>query len=163
MKFNYTSEKKKFEKTWKRLEKEYYEAGMSRNQIEEMKQFDWEVFKSERNYRKHNVFISEILLNDEKYRGQELDFLLHKYGNCSKNISEMGKFLRYGWIDELQRRELIAVLEKLSEEDMELVTLVFLEGYTQKEAARIIGLSEKTVWRRLKNVKKKCLNVKKKK
>lgn len=40
MAFNYAYEKKKFEKEWKQLQKEYAAAGMSFEDIEAMRQFD---------------------------------------------------------------------------------------------------------------------------
>ena len=49
MKFNYGLEKKKFDEIWNRLEKEYAAAGMSQYAIDEMKTYDWNVFKKERN------------------------------------------------------------------------------------------------------------------
>ena len=49
MKFNYGLEKKKFDEIWNRLEKEYAVAGMSQYAIDEMKTYDWNVFKKERN------------------------------------------------------------------------------------------------------------------
>ena len=73
MKFNYGAEKKKFEEIWKRLEKEYAEAGMSRHAIEEMKAYDWEVFKKERTYCSHNQKINEKLFDN----GDEIEFDLN--------------------------------------------------------------------------------------
>lgn len=48
MAFNYAYEKKKFEKEWKQLRKEYAAAGMSFEDIEAMRQFDLKVFNSNR-------------------------------------------------------------------------------------------------------------------
>ena len=45
MKFNYNTEKKIYIRKWEVLEKEYETAGMDKSSIEEMKRFDWELFK----------------------------------------------------------------------------------------------------------------------
>ena len=45
MKFNYNTEKKKYIRKWEVLEKEYETVGMDKSSIEEMKRFDWELFK----------------------------------------------------------------------------------------------------------------------
>lgn len=49
MNFNYSYEKKKFEQEWAKLEKEYGQAGMSDKDIQEMKNFDYDCFKLNRN------------------------------------------------------------------------------------------------------------------
>ena len=48
MKFNYGQEKKRFDKNWEALRKEYREAGMAEESIQAMHDFDWEDFKRER-------------------------------------------------------------------------------------------------------------------
>lgn len=160
MKFNYTSEKKKFEKNWEKMKNEYQKAGMNSYQIAQIKQFDWELFKKERIYRRHNQFIWEGRRSNNSDNGQELEILLKKYNNNFAEINKIEKFMRYGWMNELQRKELIMAFEKMPEEYLELATLVFLEGYTQKEVARMLGISEKTVWRKIKAIKKMCLDIK---
>lgn len=54
MGFNYAVEKMKFEKRWNRLRVEYAEAGMSADSIQLMYEYDWNEFKRERVYRRHN-------------------------------------------------------------------------------------------------------------
>ena len=53
MTFNYGAEKRKFEKVWAKLAKTYAEAGMEPEAIKAMYEFDWEIFKSERNEALH--------------------------------------------------------------------------------------------------------------
>ena len=53
MSFNNGLERKKFENTWKKLRMEYAAAGMSKADIEEMYQFDLDMFRSERRYAEH--------------------------------------------------------------------------------------------------------------
>ena len=44
MGFNYGLEKKKFDREWDRLRKEYHAAGMDEASIEAMYEFDWQGF-----------------------------------------------------------------------------------------------------------------------
>ena len=53
MTFNYGAEKRKFEKVWAKLAKTYAEAGMEPEAIKAMYEFDWKIFKSERNEALH--------------------------------------------------------------------------------------------------------------
>ena len=55
MTFNYAVEKRKFEKVWEKLAKSYAEAGMEPEAIKAMYEFDWEIFKSERNEALHTL------------------------------------------------------------------------------------------------------------
>ena len=48
MTFNYTAEKKKFDKAWEKLAVTYAEAGMSPEAIQEMHDYDWNRFKAAR-------------------------------------------------------------------------------------------------------------------
>ena len=53
MSFNYGLEKKKFDREWDRLHKEYRAAGMDEAAIKAMYEFDWQRFNAERAYRNH--------------------------------------------------------------------------------------------------------------
>ena len=48
MGFNYGFEKRKFDRVWEKLHREYIEAGMDETAILSMYEFDWETFKKER-------------------------------------------------------------------------------------------------------------------
>ena len=54
MGFNYGREKRRFDKEWEQLQKEYAAAGMEEADIAQMKEFDWEWFRSRRTYENHN-------------------------------------------------------------------------------------------------------------
>lgn len=53
MGFYYAKEKRQFDKEWKKLQKEYEDAGMDPNAIESMRSYDWEMFLSRRTYENH--------------------------------------------------------------------------------------------------------------
>lgn len=54
MGFNYGREKRRFDKEWELLQKEYVAAGMEEADIARMKEFDWEWFCSRRTYENRN-------------------------------------------------------------------------------------------------------------
>lgn len=56
---------------------------------------------------------------------------------------------RFWWMDEIDDSELAAKLKKLPPNDLELITLLVFEEHTQEEAAKITGLSDRTIRRRL--------------
>lgn len=63
MKFNYQTEKRKFESRWQSLRDEYRRAGMSDEAINAMYNYDWDMFKKERVFCRHNQYLCEA---DEK-------------------------------------------------------------------------------------------------
>lgn len=100
MNFNYSYEKKKFEQEWAKLEKEYRQAGMSDKDILEMKNFDYDCFKLNRNTVLHTYDLQ--LCNDFDDNGNDdfgnIDFNKIKY----KTITEQHKVefhSRFWWIE----------------------------------------------------------------
>ena len=64
MGFNYAKEHRKFEAKWKKLRKEYEEAGMDEDAIEQIYQFDREVFCSERSYGNHTQPLPDMRVSE---------------------------------------------------------------------------------------------------
>ena len=62
MGFNYSIERKKFEREWKKIREEYLEAGMSESSIMQLYQFDLASFYSNRRYIMHirHITVSEL-------------------------------------------------------------------------------------------------------
>ena len=53
MGFNYGLEKKNFDSQWAVTRKQYEDAGMSREAIQAMYDYDWSVFNANRSYQNH--------------------------------------------------------------------------------------------------------------
>lgn len=154
MGFNYASEKRKFEKRWATLRQEYKAAGMPDAAIQEMHDFDWNVFKQERIYQLHTQEMS-VGAFDEPYTDQEdKSALMKKFleaVSCWDNYAESS---RYGWVEEIEGPQMSARLKSLSPEDLELLTRYVFDGFTQTELARQYGISQKNIhkkWQRIKN------------
>ena len=62
MGFNYAKEKKQFDKTWKKLQKEYEEAGMPPQNIESMRLYDWDEVCSRRSFENHTQPLPDTYL-----------------------------------------------------------------------------------------------------
>lgn len=59
MSYNHGRAQKEFELEWAKTEAFFRENGMTEEQIAAMREYDWEVFKSERRYQEHTVKLSE--------------------------------------------------------------------------------------------------------
>ena len=135
MAYNYAKEKRRFDAEWKRNERWYRKEGMSEDDIEEMRRFDLEQFNRNRAYESRRRPLetacgSRYTLMPERNSG------------------------RGGWIEELSDPRLSAKLRELPEADLELLTLLCVDGCSQTQAAHVLGFTQQAVSKRLRKIKK---------
>lgn len=146
MGFNYAAEKKRFDREWDRLRREYTEAGMEAWFIQLMYEFDMDVFRSQRTYETHTQPIP-----DECDPVQHA--LFRKYVSSISTFDEECLASRYAWIDTIDDQRLAHQLSKLSDGDLELLTLYAIEGFSQSEIAEKMLCSQSVISRKLKRIK----------
>ena len=152
MGFNYGREKKKFDADWKKKAAWYRAAGMSEDAIQTLHAFDWEQFKSERRYVNHTQELpSDEVLEWMSYRVHNI------YASMRTDISEAYLSERYDWIEQLDTPTLTQQLRRLSQEDIELLTLL-LDGYTQREIANMLGCTQPNIAQKMRRIKKILIN-----
>ena len=61
---------------------------------------------------------------------------------------------RYGWVEEIEKPELIKGIKALSKEDIELITLYVFDDLTQNEIGVRFGISQKAVSKRIEQIRK---------
>lgn len=148
MKFNYASEKRKYDRRWKTLEKEYRRAGMTDSDINAMKEFDWEQFKKERVFCRHNQYIPESVVEGEVLPDDQSSLLGKYIDRFATYIPEYVDCNRYGWVETVENKELYEKLKSLSVEKLELLTLYVIEERSQEEVGKILGIGHSAVSRR---------------
>lgn len=139
MSFNNGRERKKFEKAWKMMRKEYRKAGMSEENIEKMYQYDALMYNSERRYREHTEDNSESLWGS--------------IADTAIVVSEMSGS-RLEWLDEISDAGLYRKLKNLSEADLKLLTMYAIDGYTPTEIARMYNVSQPTISKKISRLKR---------
>ena len=60
---------------------------------------------------------------------------------------------RFGWLSSLEDEWMYRQLCKLSEDDLELLTLLIVDGYRQADVARLWNCSRNVIYKRLKKIK----------
>ena len=80
--------------------------------------------------------------------------LFQKYENLSVVFSENDFHERYDWIQAIDNQELAGKLRQLSNEDLELLTLLVIYERTQREIAALFGISQVGILKRIERVKK---------
>lgn len=152
MTFNYAVEKRKFEKVWGKLVKSYAEAGMEPEAIKAMREFDWEIFKSERNEALHTQEFAIPESSDEETDDCESPLYDKFLEQLSSEYDTYGCHSRYWWLEELTTPCLTIGVPALTVEDKELLTLYIVDGLTIREIARYLNLQKSTISERLQRI-----------
>ena len=147
MGFNYGLEKKNFDSQWAVTSKQYEDAGMSREAIQAMYDYDCSVFNATRAYQNHT---QEIAAPSFEQSEESYSPLMDKY---QKAISVTDHYCetksRFGWIGEIENERLLAALESLSELDLKILTLYVYAGYTESEIASALESKRITIHKRI--------------
>ena len=152
MTFNYGAEKRKFEKVWAKLAKTYAEAGMEPEAIKAMYEFDWEIFKSERNEALHTQEFAIPESANEEMDDCESPLYDKFLEQLSSEYDTYGSHSRYWWLEELTTPCLTIGVPALTVEDKELLTLYIVDGLTIREIARYLNLQKSTISERLQRI-----------
>lgn len=150
MSFHYAREKCKFDKEWEQLHREYVAAGMDENAIAKMKAFDWGWFCSRRVYANHTQELPEESSFDEDKHST----LFRKFAALSVAFEQHQPSGRYAWVESIEDEKLYQQLSSLSKKDLELVTLIAMDGYRQSEVARMWGCSRNAIYKRIQKIKR---------
>lgn len=152
MAFDYRKEKLQFEREWARLRKEYEAAGMPPEDIDALHEFDWEWFCSRRRFVNHTQELPGERITGEE--GAERSSLIRRFEAFSAALDESLMGGRCGWVEDIEDSALLDKLRRLSGDDLELLTLLVIEGYSQVEAARIRGCSQNAISKKYLRIKK---------
>lgn len=152
MGFNYSREKLIFDREWEKLRGQYKKAGMNDEAIQELYDFDWSWFRMRRNYENRVQAMPEEGIDEQN--AETRSNLFQRFTSLSTSFNEMGFSGRYAWIDTISDDALSKKLRDLSDEELELLTLLAFEGYTQREIARKMHCSQNAISKRLIKIKR---------
>ena len=153
MSWNNGYETKKFEARQKKQAEEYRALGMTEEQIKAMYEFDLEQFKSERRYRMHTqpLQVEEFEENDADESDNTL--LNEFFDELTCTIETSGDKTRYWWVEEIEDEALARRVKSMASEEIEMITLLVFEGYTQIEASQKMGMPYRTFKFKFRNIK----------
>ncbi len=153
MSWNNGYERRKFEAEQKKLAEEYRALGMSEEKIQAMYEFDLAQFNSKRRYYMHTQEFSTSDFEEGESDDSE-STLLHKFFDELTVTIEYGSYSsRYWWIEEIEDEELAGRVRKLTAEEIEILTLVAFEGYSQVDAAEKMGIPYRTFKHKMQKIK----------
>lgn len=141
MKFCYGEEKRKFEEEWERTAAWYAEQGMPTSDIETMREYDWNIFKAQRNWALHTQEVPMTDDADEESGIAESPMIKRYFERFTTKYDTYGSHSRFWWIEEIHDPRIARVFCKLSDLDKTLLTMIWIEGYTQAECAAILHMT----------------------
>lgn len=139
MGYNKAKAEKKW-KEWKNKEENLLrKLGMNEDKIDELYNYDKELFNSERSFLRRTIIDSDFI----------------EYLSTSKielPIDNMDDLL-----NQIDREELYQAMRKINDQTLKIIYLKIV-GYSVKEIAQMMGISDYTVRYRLRKVRKKLKN-----
>jgi DNA-binding CsgD family transcriptional regulator len=152
MGFNYSREKLIFDREWEKLRGQYKKAGMNDEVIQELYDFDWSWFRMRRNYENRVQAMPEEEIDEQN--AETRSNLFQRFTSLYTSFDVMELSGRYAWINTISDDALSRKLRDLSDYELELLTLLALEGYTQREIARKMHCSQNAISKRLIKIKR---------
>ena len=146
MSFNNGNERRKLNAKWEQLRVQYREAGMSEEAIQAMYEFDLGVLNSERAYDANTV---AVCAGEDDVDARKAANLKQYEDAITVTDTYRETKSRFGWIGEIENERLLSALEKLSEDDLKLLTLYVYEGYSTVELSKVYGIAHKNISKRI--------------
>ena len=149
MSWNDGYERKKFERKQVGQAKRFKDLGMTDEQIQEIYALD---LREYRNNRIFSIYTQSIdsLENDESRNGLYKKFVTST--TCSMDMSECSRF---EWIEEIENSMLYLAISKLAVQQKELLTLLYIDGYSQAEIAKFFHTSKDAINKRFLRINKR--------
>ena len=146
MSFNNGNERRKLNAKWEQLRVQYREAGMSKEAIQAMYEFDLGVLNSERAYDANTVAACDGEDDVDARKAADL-----KQYEAAITVTDTYRETKscFTWIGEIENERLLAALENLSELDLKILTLYVYAGYTESEIAMTLESKRITIHKRI--------------
>lgn len=151
MEFNNGNERRKLNKKWERLRVQYQQAGMSEDAIQAMYDFDLGVLNSERSYVANTLAIVDD--GDDNTGGKSSDFKQYEKAITVTDTYHETR-TRFAWVGEIKDKRLQEGLEKLSDEELRLITLYFRDEYSTVELSKVYGIAQQNISKRILKITK---------
>ena len=149
MSFNNGNERRKLNAKWEQLRVQYREAGMSKEAIQAMYEFDLGVLNSERAYDANTVAVCDGEDDVDARKAADL-----KQYEAAITVTDTYRETKscFTWIGEIENERLLAALENLSELDLKILTLYVYAGYTESEIAMTLESKRITIHKRIERI-----------
>lgn len=122
-------------------------AGMTEDTIQKMYDYDRQQFNSERTFVERTQEFTAPAYESSEEEASPL-MLRYQEAITTKDTYHETKS-KFVWIGEIEDEHLLSALEKLSDEDLELLTLYIYEGYSTVELSKAYGIAHQNISKRI--------------
>ena len=143
MSYNSGNARRIFYTKWNKLREEYRAAGMEEDAIQKLYEYDLAVFNNDRAHHRYDV---EIPTADDPEN--QSDYVEYERATTVTDTYHETK-TRFAWVGEIKNERLQAGLEKLSDEELQLITLYFYEEYSTVELSKVYGITHQNISKRI--------------
>lgn len=154
MKWNDGKERALFEREQAQKRKEYLALGMTEEQIQVLRSYDEEWYRSRRREALHtqrlNITAFDEDDGDDETKNPLLKKFLHSFSVEDKHFENN----RFGWIEQIEDKSLYKTVKALSEMEKEILTELLYDGFTQEEIAQNFVRNQSSISRRIARLKK---------
>ena len=151
MEFNNGNERRKLNKKWERLRVQYQQAGMSEDAIQAMYDIELGVLNSERSSDANTLAIVDD--GDDSTGRKSSDFKQYEKAIAVTDTYHETR-TRFAWVGEIKDKRLQEGLEKLSDEELRLITLYFRDEYSTVELSKVYGIAQQNISKRILKITK---------
>lgn len=160
MGFNYGYGRKKMEEEFAKIAKLCRKEGMPEEKIEEIHDMMLEDLNKDRAFRVHTQPLDGLRFPDGDEAEEGRSPLLDKFlGRLSVTQGEIYEWGRMDWIEDLDTVEIIVWVKEQSEKDIELLTLLSVDGLKQKEVAGMWNVSPTAISKKMKKIRESLAKV----
>lgn len=153
MSWNDAYERRKFKENQKKQAAEYRALGMTEEQIQAMYEFDLEQFRSDRRFYSHTQSLLPDTFDENEDNDEKLSIFELFKDVFTTTIEEAECKSRYWWVDEIGEDDLLEGVRNLNSEQIEILTLIVFENYSQKGAAEKMGIPYRSFKRKIQQIK----------
>lgn len=90
----------------------------------------------------------------EKSEENAVEYIDNLFSEQLSKEDDITTISRYRWIETLQDENLLKAINGLLPEEIEMLTLIILDGYKEKELVNLLGKSYSTIKRKYAKIKK---------
>ena len=153
MGFNYGKERLEKEKELQEMTDICRDNGMMGINIESIHRLLLDELNSDRRYYTHIQYYG-VQFSDEEVANESNSLLLKKFlARFSTEQCKISGWGRLSWVEDIDSPEIVLWLKSLSSRDIELLTLIIIDGMSQTEIAAMWGCSNTSVSKRKKRIR----------
>jgi len=153
MTINYGHEYRKFAREQKEQREFFRSVGMSEEAIAEIEAFDKEEFLRTLAYKRNTQPLETLNAFDKNDESNSPLYDKFSY-ELTVTIDNYKPQTRYGWIDEIENPLLLEAIRELTQEQIEIITMLVFDECEQDEIAKKLGINQSSVSRRIATIKK---------